>query len=160
MLRMEWHLALVVIFFAPIPALIGAWAAPELMQRERRLVERWNSIYGRFNEVLAGMMTVKGFAMEEEEKRRFLEGVRQGNEVVRRGVRIDSQTGSLRAPPNTTAETSANAGTKCMAWVAKKCATRRSPACCGAISSPCASGTSSSRLVRSVQRPSSDDPPS
>lgn len=96
MLRMEWHLALVVIVFAPIPALIGAWAAPEQLRRERRLVERWNSIYGRFNEVLAGIMTVKGFAMEDEEKRRFLEGVRQGNDVVRRGVKIDNQTGSLR----------------------------------------------------------------
>ena len=96
MLRMEWHLALVVIVFAPIPALIGAWAAPEQLRRERRLVERWNSIYGRFNEVLAGMMTVKGYAMEDEEKRRFLEGVRQGNDVVRRGVRIDNQTGTLR----------------------------------------------------------------
>jgi len=107
MLRMEWHLALVVIFFAPIPAVIGAWAAPEQMQRERRLVERWNSIYGRFNEVLAGMMTVKGFAMEEEEKRRFLEGVRQGNDVVRRGVRIDNQTGSLRSFAATAARLSA-----------------------------------------------------
>jgi ATP-binding cassette, subfamily B, bacterial len=107
MLRMEWHLALVVIFFAPIPALIGAWAAPEQMQRERRLVERWNSIYGRFNEVLAGMMTVKGFAMEEEEKRRFLEGVRQGNDVVRRGVRIDNQTGSLRTLAATSARLAA-----------------------------------------------------
>ncbi|HEU4680729.1 MAG TPA: ABC transporter ATP-binding protein [Gemmatimonadales bacterium] len=107
MLRMEWHLALVVIFFAPIPALIGAWAAPEQMQRERRLVERWNSIYGRFNEVLAGMMTVKGFAMEEEEKRRFLEGVRQGNDVVRRGVRIDNQTGSFRSLAATAARLAA-----------------------------------------------------
>jgi ATP-binding cassette subfamily B protein len=107
MLQMEWHLAVVVIFFAPIPAIIGAWAAPEQMQRERRLIERWNSIYGRFNEVLAGMMTVKGFAMEEEENRRFLEGVRQGNDVVRRGVRIDSQTGSLRSLAATAARIAA-----------------------------------------------------
>ena len=103
MLRMEWHLALVVIVFAPVPAIIGAWAAPEQMRRERRLVERWNSIYGRFNEVLAGMMTVKGFAMEEEEKRRFLEGVRDGNEVVRRGVRTDNRTGTLRTLATTAA---------------------------------------------------------
>jgi len=103
MLRMEWHLALVVIVFAPVPAIIGAWAAPEQMQRERRLVERWNSIFGRFNEVLAGMMTVKGFAMEEEEKRRFLEGVRDGNEVVRRGVRTDNRTGTLRTLATTAA---------------------------------------------------------
>ncbi len=96
MLRMEWRLAVAVIIIAPVPALIGAWAAPEQMHRERRLVERWNSIYGRFNEVLAGMMTVKGFAMEDEEKRRFMDGVREGNEVVRRGVRTDNLTGSLR----------------------------------------------------------------
>jgi ATP-binding cassette subfamily B protein len=97
MLRMEWHLAVAVIVFAPVPALIGAWAAPEQEQRERRLVERWNSIYGRFNEVLAGMMTVKGYAMEDEEKRRFLAGVREGNVVVRRGVRTDNYTGTLRS---------------------------------------------------------------
>jgi ATP-binding cassette subfamily B protein len=107
MLRMEWHLAVAVIIFAPIPALIGAWAAPEQMVRERRLVERWNSIYGRFNEVLAGMMTVKGFAMEEEEKRRFLAGVREGNAVVRRGVRTDSYTGTLRGLASTAARLAA-----------------------------------------------------
>ena len=107
MLRMEWHLAVAVIVFAPVPALIGAWAAPEQMHRERRLVERWNSIYGRFNEVLAGMMTVKGFVMEEEEKRRFLAGVREGNAVVRRGVRIDNCTGTLRGLAATAARLAA-----------------------------------------------------
>ncbi len=107
MLRMEWRLAAAVIAFAPVPAIIGAWAAPEQMHRERRLVERWNSIYGRFNEVLAGMMTVKGFAMEEEEKRRFMEGVRQGNEVVRRGVRLDNLTGTLRTLASTAARLTA-----------------------------------------------------
>jgi ATP-binding cassette subfamily B protein len=107
MLRMEWHLALAVIIFAPVPAIIGAWAAPEQMLRERRLVERWNSIYGRFNEVLAGMMTVKGFAMEEEEKRRFLAGVREGNAVVRRGVRTDNYTGTLRSLAATAARLAA-----------------------------------------------------
>jgi ATP-binding cassette subfamily B protein len=107
MLRMEWHLAVAVIVFAPLPAIIGAWAAPEQMLRERRLVERWNSIYGRFNEVLAGMMTVKGFGMEEEEKRRFLAGVREGNTVVRRGVRTDNYTGTLRSLAATAARLAA-----------------------------------------------------
>ena len=107
MLQMEWRLAVAVIVFAPLPAIIGAWAAPEQMHRERRLVERWNSIYGRFNEVLAGMMTVKGFAMEEEEKRRFMQGVREGNEVVRRGVRTDNVTGTLRTLAATAARLTA-----------------------------------------------------
>jgi ATP-binding cassette subfamily B protein len=46
-----------------------ARTAPEQTQRERRLVERWTSIYPRFNEVLAGIVTVKSFAMEEQEHR-------------------------------------------------------------------------------------------
>jgi ATP-binding cassette subfamily B protein len=97
MVRLDWRLALLVVFFAPLPAIIGARAAPEQIQRERRLVERWSSIYSRFNEVLVGIMTVKGFGMEDAEKRRFLDGVREGNDVVRRGVRTDSFNGGLRA---------------------------------------------------------------
>jgi ATP-binding cassette, subfamily B, bacterial len=107
MLQMEWRLALAVIVFTPLPALVGAKAAPEQMRRERRLVERWSSIYSRFNEVLAGIMTVKGYVMEEEEKRRFLEGVREGNEIVRRGVRTDNRTGTLRTLAATTARLAA-----------------------------------------------------
>jgi ATP-binding cassette, subfamily B, bacterial len=107
MLRMEWRLALAVIVFTPLPALIGARAAPEQMRRERRLVERWSSIYSRFNEVLAGIMTVKGYVMEDEEKRRFLQGVREGNEIVRRGVRTDNRTGTFRTLAATTARLAA-----------------------------------------------------
>src|SRR5919205_4438720 len=104
---MEWRLATAVIVFTPLPALIGARAAPEQMRRERRLVERWSSIYSRFNEVLAGIMTVKGYVMEEEEKRRFLQGVREGNEIVRRGVRTDNLTGTLRTLAATAARLAA-----------------------------------------------------
>jgi ATP-binding cassette, subfamily B, bacterial len=96
MYRLDWRLALTVTAFTPLPALVGARAAPEQRRRERRLVERWNSVYGRLNEVLAGMMTVKGFDMEDAEKERFLGGVREGNQVVRRGVRTDGRTGALR----------------------------------------------------------------
>jgi ATP-binding cassette subfamily B protein len=96
MFRLEWRLACAVVVFTPLPALIGARAAREQVRRERRLVERWSSTYGRLNEVLAGMMTVKGFGMEEAERQRFLDGVREGNEVVRKGVRIDGRTGMFR----------------------------------------------------------------
>jgi ATP-binding cassette, subfamily B, bacterial len=96
MIRLDVRLAAAVVIFTPLPALIGARAAPEQIRRERRLVERWSSIYGRFNEVLVGMLTVKGFGMEEAEKHRFLEGVREGNEVFRRGVRIDGRNGAFR----------------------------------------------------------------
>ena len=107
MFRLDWRLACVVLVFTPVPGLIGARAAPEQIRRERRLVERWSSIYGRLNEVLAGMMTVKGFGMEDAEKRRFLEGVREGNDVVRRGVRTDGANGALRSLAATSARLAA-----------------------------------------------------
>jgi ATP-binding cassette subfamily B protein len=107
MLQLESRLALLVILFTPIPALIGARAAPEQTKRERRLVERWSSIYSRFNEVLAGMMTVKGFGMEDAEKHRFLQGVRKGHDLVRRGIRTDTRSGALRSLAATAARLAA-----------------------------------------------------
>ncbi|HEU4642434.1 MAG TPA: ABC transporter ATP-binding protein [Gemmatimonadaceae bacterium] len=96
MVRLEWHLALLVVAFTPLPALIGALAAREQTQRERTLMQRWTTLYSRLNEVWAGIRTVKAFAMEEVELRRFLSGQREGNEIVRRGVRVDAATGALR----------------------------------------------------------------
>jgi ATP-binding cassette subfamily B protein len=107
MARLEWRLSLIVLVFTPLPAIVGARAAKEQTQRERRLVERWTSIYSRLNEVLAGIVTVKGFAMERAEQERFLNGVREGNEVVRRGVRTDNRTGALRGLPGTLARIAA-----------------------------------------------------
>ena len=96
MLRIDWRLALVVLFFAPLPAVIAAFAAPAQTARERRLMENWVRIYSRFNEVLSGIMTVKSFAMEETEKRRFLEDVSGANRVVVRGVGMDSGVGAAQ----------------------------------------------------------------
>jgi ATP-binding cassette, subfamily B, bacterial len=49
MLRLEWRLALLVLAFAPLPAMVGMWAARKQTQRERGLLDRWSRIYGRFN---------------------------------------------------------------------------------------------------------------
>ncbi|HEX7117289.1 MAG TPA: ABC transporter ATP-binding protein [Longimicrobiales bacterium] len=96
MMRLDWRLSLLVLAFAPMPALIGAWAAREQTQRERLLLDRWSKIYARFNEVLSGIVTVKSFAMEEEEKRRFLANVEEANRVVVRGVGRDTGVGAAR----------------------------------------------------------------
>lgn len=96
MFRLDWRLSLVVLFFAPLPALVGAWAAREQTSRERTLLDRWTRIYSRFNEVLAGIVTVKSFAMEEEEERRFLTEVDRANGVVLRGVGRDTGTAAVR----------------------------------------------------------------
>jgi ATP-binding cassette subfamily B protein len=94
MLKLNWRLALLVIAFAPVPAIIAAFAAPEQMRRERTLLNQWAKIYGRFNEVLAGITTVRSFAMEDVEKNRFLGDVNKANRVVSKGVGIDTGLGA------------------------------------------------------------------
>jgi ATP-binding cassette subfamily B protein len=94
MVRLEWRLAVVVLAFAPVPALVAAFAAPTQTRRERRLLDAWARIYSRFNEVLSGIVTVKSFAMEDTEKRRFLGDVEQANDEVVRGVAFDARVGA------------------------------------------------------------------
>jgi ATP-binding cassette subfamily B protein len=90
LLRLDVRLAGVVLLFAPLPALVAAYAAPAQTRRERALLDRWARIYSRFNEVLSGIVTVKSFAMEHAEQRRFLSDVSGANDVVERGVAFDS----------------------------------------------------------------------
>lgn len=88
--RMDWRLAIIVLLFTPLPAIAAAIASPEQMRREATLLERWSRIYSRFNEVLSGIITVRSFAMEDAEQKRFLRDVSAANDVVVRGVRLDS----------------------------------------------------------------------
>lgn len=91
MMRLDHRLALLVLLFAPLPAVLAARATPEQTQRERSLLQRWTKIYGRFNEVLSGIVTVRSYAMEDYEKQRFLGDVHHANQLVLRGVAIDSR---------------------------------------------------------------------
>ncbi|MFO7595369.1 MAG: ABC transporter ATP-binding protein [Desulfocurvibacter africanus] len=96
MLRLDALLTVVVVAFAPLPAIIAALSAPNQTRREKILLDSWAGIYSRFNEVLSGIMTVRSFAMEDYEKRRFLRGVREANRVVTRGVGFDTSVGALQ----------------------------------------------------------------
>lgn len=96
MLRLDWRMTLLVLAFTPLPALIAALAAPKQTTRERILMDSWARIYSRFNEVLAGIVTVRSFAMEEAERRRFLNDVGLANQVVIGGVRFDSAVGAAQ----------------------------------------------------------------
>jgi ATP-binding cassette subfamily B protein len=89
MCRLDWRLALLVLVFAPLPALIAAHAGAEQSQRERTLLDRWARIYSRFNEVLSGILIVRSFCMEDAEKRHFLKDVAGANDLVIRGVATD-----------------------------------------------------------------------
>jgi ATP-binding cassette, subfamily B, bacterial len=94
MFGLDWRLAVVVLMFVPLPALIAVRAAPEQTRRERTLLDRWARIYSRFNEVMAGIVIVRSFAMENAERRRFLREVSSANDVVVRGVATDARHGA------------------------------------------------------------------
>jgi ATP-binding cassette subfamily B protein len=96
LLQLDWRLALAVCVFAPLPALIGMRAAPEQTRRDRTLLAHWSATFGRWGEVLGGLRTVKGFAMEQAEERRFLDAVAQGNALQKRGAGRDAQTTALQ----------------------------------------------------------------
>ena len=96
MMQMSVRLTLVTLVLVPIPALIASLAAPTQVRREARLLERWSRLYARFHEVLSGLITVRSFAMEDREKRRFLDGVDEANREVERGVGFDTRIGALQ----------------------------------------------------------------
>lgn len=90
MFKLSRGLTLLVLVFAPLPVMIATMAAPKQRFRERTLMNKWTKIYSRFNEVLSGIITVRSFAMEDIEKKRFLRSVRFANRIVADGVRYDS----------------------------------------------------------------------
>jgi ATP-binding cassette subfamily B protein len=92
MFHLDWRLACIVTVFAPLPAILGAHASREQMERERDLMGRWTRLFGRLNEVLSGIAVVKSFVREDDEKRRFLSGVKKANVRVVRGVATDAKT--------------------------------------------------------------------
>ncbi len=94
MLNLNWKLAALVLCFVPLPAALAAWAGPEQTRRERALLNQWVKIYSRFNEVLSGIVTVRSFTMEQMEKQRFLRDVHLANQVVIRGVGLDTGLGA------------------------------------------------------------------
>jgi ATP-binding cassette subfamily B protein len=94
MLNLNWRLALLVMCFLPLPAVIAAMSGPEQTRRERNLLDQWSKIYSRFNEVLSGIVTVRSFSMEDAEKKRFLRDVNAANRIVIQGVGIDTGLGA------------------------------------------------------------------
>lgn len=97
MWRLDWRLTAAVLAVLPLPALIGVWAAREQTERERRLAERWARLYGRFAEVMSGILTVKACGAERREQLSFMDGVDRGNAIVARGIRRDAVTGGVRS---------------------------------------------------------------
>jgi ATP-binding cassette, subfamily B, bacterial len=96
MARLNGVLTCAIMGLMVAPALIGVQAASRQTTRDHALLDRWRKIYARFNEVLGGIATVKSFAMEHEEKQRFMRQVDEANGLVLRGVTFDVRVGALQ----------------------------------------------------------------
>jgi ATP-binding cassette subfamily B protein len=96
MFRLDWKMTLLVLAFAPLPTLIAWKVSPQQVKREKFLMNQWARIYSRFNEVLSSIVTVRSFAMEDNEKMRFMKNVKRANEKVKKGVYYDSLVGSAQ----------------------------------------------------------------
>ncbi len=96
MFRLDWKMTLLVLAFAPLPTLIALRVSPKQVKREKFLMNQWGRIYSRFNEVLSSIVTVRSFAMEDNEKMRFMKNVSRANEKVKKGVYFDSLISSAQ----------------------------------------------------------------
>lgn len=90
MFRLDWRMTLLVLAFVPLPTIIAMKASPKQVKREKFLMNQWAAIYSRFNEVLSSIVTVRSFAMEDNEKMRFMSNVKRANVKVSKGVYYDS----------------------------------------------------------------------
>lgn len=93
MLRLSPALALVAILFVVPPLVFGRGAMRRLVELERAILDRWCRIYDRFQQVLAGMKTVKSFAREHEEQALFVSSVADTQREVLRSVRMQAKLG-------------------------------------------------------------------
>ncbi|RJR36488.1 MAG: ABC transporter ATP-binding protein [Desulfobacteraceae bacterium] len=89
------HLFLLALAFAPLPTIIGIWAAKEQQEREQKLLTSWCSVFARFNEALSGISLVKCFGKESTEGGWFMNRVGETNRIVMRGVQRDTSIGSI-----------------------------------------------------------------
>jgi ATP-binding cassette subfamily B protein len=96
MARLHLKMTVAMLVVLPVPALIGALAASRQTRRDSALLDRWGKIYARFNEVLGGIATVKSYAMEHQEKQRFMRDVDAANRLVVRGVVFDARVGAAQ----------------------------------------------------------------
>lgn len=94
MYYLDWRLFLLALAFAPLPTVLGTWAAIEQQERELKLLGCWTRIFSRFNEALAAISIVKSFSRERAEGDWFKAEVDHTNRIVMRGVRRDTSFGS------------------------------------------------------------------
>lgn len=96
MLRLSPALAIVALLFVVPPLFLGRRDMTGLVELERAILERWCSVYDRFQQVLAGMKTVKSFVREDDEHRLFVRSVAETQDEVMKSIRLQTKLGAGR----------------------------------------------------------------
>lgn len=91
MLQLQPTLAAVVLCLVPVPAAVAALAARHQTRRAAAHHGRWTRLWAWYDEVLHGMGTVRAFANERAEERRFVRRTRWMFASIRRTVHVDAQ---------------------------------------------------------------------
>jgi ATP-binding cassette subfamily B protein len=90
MARLDAGLAAIVFCVVPLPFIVAALAAPRQRARDRKQHQFWTRLWAWYTEVLHGMGTVRAFANERTEERRFTRRIRWAFASINRGVAVDS----------------------------------------------------------------------
>ena len=91
MAKLDGSITAAVLCLVPLPAVIGAVAARAQTARERARHAFWTRLWSGYNEVLHGMGTVRTFAKERAEERRFMRRMRWAFASIQRGIHADAR---------------------------------------------------------------------
>jgi ATP-binding cassette subfamily B protein len=91
MIQLEGTIAAAVLCLVPIPAGVAALATRHQTARARAQHSFWTGLWAWYDEVLHGMGTVRAFANERAEERRFMRRTRWVFASISKGVHLDAQ---------------------------------------------------------------------
>jgi ATP-binding cassette subfamily B protein len=90
MMRLDHTIATIVLALVPLPATVAVLRASRQITRDAMLQRFWTRLWAWYTEVLHGMATVRAFANERLEERRFTRRMRWAFAAIQRGVDIDA----------------------------------------------------------------------
>ena len=90
MLSLSVKLAFISLVFAPLPAVIGILSGRVQADREKVLTQHWSKVFGRFDETLSLIKSVKSFVMEDAERTKFVTHLYDASDVVNKGIKQDA----------------------------------------------------------------------
>ncbi|AHG91102.1 ABC transporter related protein [Gemmatirosa kalamazoonensis] len=97
MARLNGALTAMVLCVVPLPAIVATLAARRQTRRDRMHQRFWMRLWSWYGEVLHGMATVRAFANERAEERRFVRRVKWAFGSIQRGIHLDALVTSTAA---------------------------------------------------------------